>query len=284
MSDPFRLEAEYYDRIWGLADRYKAEVEFLDKVLKEHGARRILDLGCGTGGHCIELAKLGYDIVGLDISQLMIEKAREKSSMEGVKASFILGDMKQAHSILKNANIRLPFDAVISMGSSLAHMLDDESLGKILVEVRNILSPNGVFLFCVSNAKCLRDDRIDQLRIDNMIDEKDLQMALLCYNFRDKTDQDILVWNTIWLVNDQGKIDFKIRTHPLRWYRIENLKELLRSHGFAPLHTYGDTLGHEPFRSDEHGTIFLICRKEARESQSEDTVWENVKESQPCRC
>jgi len=105
LTDPFRFEAKYYDKIWGLADRYKAEAKFLNQMLKEHGAHGILDLGCGTGGHCIELAKLGYDVVGLDVSELMIEKASEKSSKEGLQAIFILGDVTQTSTILKNATL-----------------------------------------------------------------------------------------------------------------------------------------------------------------------------------
>ena len=75
MIDPFRLEAKYYDQIWGSADRYKSEAESLDQILKDHEVHRVLDLGCGTGGHCLELAKLSYDMVGVDISEAMLGKS-----------------------------------------------------------------------------------------------------------------------------------------------------------------------------------------------------------------
>jgi len=129
MVDPFELEARYYDRIWGLADRYEEEAKFLDEVLKKLGAHRILDLGCGTGGHCLEPAKLGYDMVGLDVSEAMLRTAREKLSKAGMRADFVLSDMIEASSSLQSARITSPFDAVISMGYSLAHLLDDKSFG-----------------------------------------------------------------------------------------------------------------------------------------------------------
>jgi len=261
LTDPFKLEAKYYDKIWGLADRYKAEAKFLNQILKEHKAHRVLDLGCGTGGHCIELAKLGYDIVGLDISELMIEKASEKSSKEGVQISFILGDLTQTCTVLKNANIRLPFDAAISLGYSLAHMLNDQSFEEALDEIRKVLKRDGIFIFCVRNAEHLRDDWMRQIKMDALINEPNLQLALLCFNFRDNKNPDILIWNAIWLIKDQGKIDFQVRTHPLRWFRYDPLKRMLEAHGFVLLHTCGGTLGQEPFDSDKHDTILVICRR-----------------------
>ena len=262
MKDAFRLEAEYYDKIWGSADRYEAEAKSLDQILKKHRIHRILDLGCGTGGHCLELAKLSYDMVGLDISETMLGKARERSSKLDVQAEFVLSDMVDAYSSLQNAKITLPFDAAICMGHSLAHVLDDESFSKVLNEMHKVLKQEGIFIFCVRNARHLRDDRIGQIRMDTLINEPDLQLAQLCYNFRDDKSKDILIWNAIWLIKDQGEIDFQIRTHPLRWYRYDDLTEILETHGFILLHAYGDTLGHELFDNDKHETIFMICQKE----------------------
>jgi len=119
-EDPFELEAKYYDKIWGLADTYESETKFLDKILKEYGAHRILDLACGTGGHCLQLAKSGYDVVGLDVSRTMLEKAREKLSKAGLQAVFFLGEMTKVQSSLLNAKTPLPFDAVVCMGNALA--------------------------------------------------------------------------------------------------------------------------------------------------------------------
>lgn len=261
MTDPFELEATYYDKIWGSTCNYKAEARFLHQKLEKYGALQVLDLACGTGGHCLELAKLGHGIVGLDISQAMLKKAREKLSNAGIRASFILSDMTDAYSSLSNARIKLPSDAVICMGNSIAHILDDRMLSKTLNEVRKVLKQDGLFIFSVKNAERLGDDRIRQPRIDALINETDLQLALLCYNFRDNNSADILIWNALWLIRDHGKIDFQVRTHPLRWFRYDDLKETLEAHNFLLLHTYGDTLGGEPFDRDKHDTIFMICQK-----------------------
>jgi SAM-dependent methyltransferase len=261
LTDPFRLEAQYYDKIWGLAKKCKAEADVLNQILKKQGASRILDLGCGTGSHCLELSKLGYDMVGLDISETMLRKAKKKFS-EDVQAEFVLGDMINVYSSLKSAKIALPFDAVICMGYSFAHLVDDESLGETLMEVQKVLKPKGIFIFCVRNAKRLRDDLIRQLRMDTIVNEPGLQLALLCYNFRDNKNPDVLVWNALWLIKDRGKIDFQIRTHPLRWFRYDDSRATLETHRYSVIHTYGDTLGREEFDENTHDTMFMICRKE----------------------
>lgn len=262
LVDPFELEARYYDKIWGSACDYEGEALFLHRILAEHGAHRVLDLACGTGGHCLELAKLGYTVTGLDISRAMSEKAKEKLSKAGIKASFVLGDMKKAYSSLMNSQIALPFDAAICMGNSLAHMLDDRMLDRTLDEVWEVLKQNGVFIFWVKNAEHLRDDRLRQLKTDTIINEQDLQLAILNYNFRDSKNADILIWNALWLIKDHGKIDFQVRTHPLRWFRYDDLRRIVEAHGFRVLRAYGDTLGHEIFDSHKHETIFVTCQKE----------------------
>lgn len=264
MKDPFSLEAKYYDKIWGPIrnpDLYEEQALFLHQLLEKHGAVRVLDLACGTGGHCLELMKLGHKVVGLDISQAMLERAKQELSEEGLKADFVLSDMKEAYSSLKREKAALPFDAAICMGYSLAHILDDRSLEQTVEEVRKALRQDGVFIFLVRNAKHLRDDLMRQVRMDTLLNELDLQLALLCYNYRDDSNSDVLVWNALWLINDHGKTDFQVRTHRLRWFRYSHLKQVLEDHNFLVISTYGDTLGREEFDEDIHDTILMVCQK-----------------------
>lgn len=264
MKDPFSLEAKYYDKIWGSTrnpELYEEQALFLHRILEKHEAVRVLDLACGTGGHCLELTKLGHKVVGLDISQAMLERAEEKLSGEGSKADFVLTDMKEAYSSLKREKASLPFDGAICMGYSFAHMLDDRSLVQTLEEVRRILRQDGLFIFLVRNAKHLGDDLMRQVRMDTLLNEPGLQLALLCYNYRNDSNPDVLVWNALWLINDHGKTDFQIRTHRLRWFRYGHLKQLLEDHNFSVISTYGDALGREEFQEDMHDSMLIVCRK-----------------------
>lgn len=77
MKDEYELEAEFYDRIWGKHD-YDADARLLDELFREHGCRRIIDVGCGTGNHALRLSDLKYKVTGVDISPVMLRIARGK--------------------------------------------------------------------------------------------------------------------------------------------------------------------------------------------------------------
>jgi SAM-dependent methyltransferase len=68
------------------------EVDFLTEELALKPGAAILDVGCGTGRHSVELAKRGYKVTGIDLSAEMLKEAREKAKAAGVDVSFIRAD------------------------------------------------------------------------------------------------------------------------------------------------------------------------------------------------
>ena len=76
----FKDYAYYYNAFYHDKD-YAAEGRQVDTLLKLYGSniRKVINYGCGTGRHDIELSKLGYDCTGIDMSPLMIYIARENS-------------------------------------------------------------------------------------------------------------------------------------------------------------------------------------------------------------
>jgi SAM-dependent methyltransferase len=64
------------------------ECDFLEKELNFNKNLKILDVGCGTGRHSIELAKRGYNVVGIDLSESMLNRAKEKALAENLTVTF----------------------------------------------------------------------------------------------------------------------------------------------------------------------------------------------------
>ena len=98
--------------------RAHQEVEALSGLFAEHdvpSGGRVLDLACGIGRHSILLPKMGYDVTGIDISPLFIEKAREYAASENSDARFILGDALNIAQLLAEEP---PFDACVNMFTS----------------------------------------------------------------------------------------------------------------------------------------------------------------------
>jgi len=263
MEDPFEFEAKYYDIVWGSTCDYLRETGLLDRIFKVNNVKKVLDVACGTGGHAIELARLGYSVVGFDISNKMLEIATEKAEKAGVQIRFVVGDMTELIQNLKREDITLPFDAIICLGYSLAHMVTDKDLSKALEGFREVLREEGLCIFSVRNAKMLRDSMINQLLVDKLVHESDFSLALFGYTNRYANNPDTLVWNAIYLVNDHGKVDFQVRTRYQRRFRYEDLTKLLESKNFTVVRVFGDTYGLEEFKENEHRTMLFTCRRTA---------------------
>jgi 2-polyprenyl-3-methyl-5-hydroxy-6-metoxy-1,4-benzoquinol methylase len=70
------------------------EVDFIEKEISFNKSLKILDIGCGTGRHSLELARRGYDVTGIDLSESMIDKARSLALAENLKIDFRVKDAR----------------------------------------------------------------------------------------------------------------------------------------------------------------------------------------------
>ncbi len=144
----FERYAQYYDALYAHKD-YQAECDFLEELFRGHGSgsvKRILDLGCGTGGHALPLATRGYQVVGVDRSQAMVAQARSKASQMAASgmagsAAFETGDM-QALDLGKQT-----FDAVIAMFAVFSYLKSNEEVSASFRSARRYLRRGGLFVF-----------------------------------------------------------------------------------------------------------------------------------------
>jgi 2-polyprenyl-3-methyl-5-hydroxy-6-metoxy-1,4-benzoquinol methylase len=85
------------------------EVDFVERELAADRAKRILDIGCGTGRHAVELAKRGYRVTGFDLSEGQLRLAREKAAAAGVTVDMApatrpaMGCWRRAKSVLNSS-------------------------------------------------------------------------------------------------------------------------------------------------------------------------------------
>lgn len=73
----------------------QGECDFIEEEIRFDKNLRILDIGCGTGRHSIELAKRGYKITGIDLSEAQLERAQEKAVEAGLTISFLKMDARE---------------------------------------------------------------------------------------------------------------------------------------------------------------------------------------------
>ena len=133
--------AEYYDVLHDDVD-YPAECNLLERVFSRFLGGRpvtILDLGCGTGNHALELASRGYQVTGIDASPGMVRVARKKARGR-TKATFVKGDMRRF-------DLGHTFDAAMCLDGAFTHLLTDRDLLAHLRSVRRHLAPGGLYVF-----------------------------------------------------------------------------------------------------------------------------------------
>jgi SAM-dependent methyltransferase len=135
--------ADAYDTLYREKD-YPGECDRLERVFAECGqgaTRRLLDLGCGTGSHALLLAQRGYEVVGVDRSEAMIARARDKAHAPalGAGVTFALGDVR---------DVACPgsFDAVLLMFAVLSYQLTNADVVATLRTARRHLRPGGLLV------------------------------------------------------------------------------------------------------------------------------------------
>lgn len=121
------------------------ECDFIESEINYNKSLKILDVGCGTGRHSIELTKRGYKVVGVDLSESQLKRAKEKSRMEGLTIEFIKQDAR-------NLQFENEFDVAIMLcEGSFPLMETDEMNFDILKSITNSLNKNGKFIFTTLN-------------------------------------------------------------------------------------------------------------------------------------
>mgnify|MGYP001300173843 FL=1 len=122
------------------------ECDFIEKEINFEKSKRIIDIGCGTGRHSIELSKRGYNITGIDLSDSQLERAKEKANKLNLKIDFVKQDAR-------NISFKNEFDiAIMLCEGSFPLMETDEMNYEILRNITKALKNKGKLIFTTLNA------------------------------------------------------------------------------------------------------------------------------------
>lgn len=129
----------------------RQDVDLLTALLPLDPAQAILDLCCGQGRHCLELARRGFArLTGLDHSACLLALARERATRAGFAIRFVEGDVRRP---LLPAGT---FAVVISMGNSFGYFADERDDRLVLQQVHQLLAPQGCLFLDLSDGAALR--------------------------------------------------------------------------------------------------------------------------------
>ena len=121
------------------------ECDFIEQELDHNKNLRIIDIGCGTGRHSIELAKRGYGIIGIDLSESQLSRAKEKAKQFNLKIDFRQHDAR-------NLPFEGEFDVAIMLCEGAFPLMEtDEMNFEILKNATRALKDKGKFIFTTLN-------------------------------------------------------------------------------------------------------------------------------------
>jgi SAM-dependent methyltransferase len=132
---------QHFSRLW----LFESEKQIFDKYLMQFQGRgdfRLLDLGCGAGRTAYPLYKMGFQVIGVDISEKMVERAI--SNYPGI--DFRVGDA---------CDLEFPdetFDCVLFAGNGIGDIYPESKRVKALKEVHRVLKEDGLFIFGTHNS------------------------------------------------------------------------------------------------------------------------------------
>ncbi len=222
----FRNYAESYEKEVFVTGTL-GEVDFIEKEIGFDKSKRILDIGCGTGRHAVELAKRGYNVTGVDLSEAMLKKAAQKAEAAGVKVNFIRHDARE-----------LPFQAEFDLAIMICEgafplMETDEMNYAILKGAYNALKKDGKFIFTTLNGLFPLSHSIK-----DFINGETSSSVVAESHFDLMTFRDYSVYET---TDDSGN-PLKLHCNE-RYYVPSEISWLLKSLGFQQPGIFGAKLG-----------------------------------------
>ena len=233
---------------------YKEWADYLEKVLKEYGIDDglVLDLGCGTGSMTEMLASSGYDMIGVDNAEEMLEIAMEKKVESGHDILYLLQDMREFELY---GTVR----AVISACDSVNYVTDDEDLTEVFRVVNNYLDPEGLFVFDFNTEYKYREILGEQT-----IAEDREECSFIWDNYYDE-DERINEYELTLFVRDEEQPQLYRKyqeEHFQRAYTLEQVRYMLTEAGLEYVTAYDDYTKESPHDRSER--ICVVAREHGK--------------------
>lgn len=241
----FQDYAYYYNSFYKDKD-YKAEAHTIDDLLRRYNSqiKNIINFGCGTGKHDIELVKLGYQCKGIDMSPLMIEIAKKNAEANEYKIEFEIADVRRYETERK-------YDAVISLFHVMSYQNTNEDILNAFVSARKALhnQPDGYFLFDAWYGPGVLSDK-PCVRVKEIEDEENRLIRIARPVMHDKENIVDVHYEVLIINKKSSNVQTINEVHSMRYFFRPEVEILLRKAGFELLDNIDcQTLGTTDFDS-----------------------------------
>ena len=247
---------------------YDDWTEYVVGLLKEYGVQEnslLLELGCGTGSMTRRLVSRGYDMIGVDYSEDMLEIAREKDFEEGLS----YGQILYLNQDMREFELFGTVAAVVSICDSMNYITDKEDLKKVFQLVNNYLDTRGVFIFDLNTVHKYRD-----ILGETTIAENRENASFIWENYYDQESMinqyDITIYNKVELELEDEKEQTSLyermeETHYQRAYELNDIIQLIQEAGMEYVTAYDALTRNAPNELSER--IYVIAREKKQDNK-----------------
>lgn len=241
MTEGYDVIAAVYDKLNKDID-YRLWADFVEAAFDRFLTKRpelVLDLACGTGSMTCELAKRGYDMIGVDGSEQMLSVASERAYVNfgeddeyRLPVLYLLQDMR-------SFELYGTVGAVVCCLDSINYLTEDGDLEKCFSTVHNYLDPDGLFLFDINTPYKFKNIYGDNAYI--LEDELD-GGAVFC-GWQNEFDADRGICDfylTLFSEDENGRYIREEEHQRERMYSMEQVKTALLESGFEWLGAFSD--------------------------------------------
>lgn len=262
---------------------YKEWSQYLIGLLQEYQVDEglVLELGCGTGNMTRLLADAGYDMIGIDCSEEMLQVAKETawSGKSGTQKKEEWQEHKYAkkeekeHDIVQQGGTDILYllqdmrefelygtvKAVVSICDSINYILEEEELLQVFRLVNNYLDPGGVFIFDMNTLYKYRE-----ILGENTICENREEGSFIWENYYEEKDQ-VNQYDLTLFVREPGSAGLYRKyeeTHFQRGYELQKVQELLANAGMEFVTAY-EAFTRHPVQEDSE-RVYVIAREKGK--------------------
>ena len=220
-----------------------AESDFIEDSLGVAKGGTMLDLGCGTGAHAIELARRGYEVVGFDLSLSMLARAADDAQAGEQKLNFVQGDMREM-------TFEDAFDGVFCWNTSFG-FFDEETNAKVIGKVHKALKKGGQLVLDVANRDFVAKQApsLAWFEGDGCVCMDEMQIDWITSRMRVKRT----------LMMDDGRS--KEIEYSIRLYALHELGRILHEQGFRVAEVSGRTATPGVFFGAESPRTLILAEK-----------------------
>ncbi|UCZ53490.1 class I SAM-dependent methyltransferase [Bacillus shivajii] len=256
-------------------ERYKGDIPFLQKWAEKMDGP-IIDVACGTGRATIPLGQEGYELIGVDVHQGMLDEAKKKADNLNLNVKWLKQDCT-------NLDLHVKSSLIYTVGNSFQHFLTNEDQDGLLKSVNRHLKNGGIFIF--GTRFPVEEDLIHQSSEEYWRTYPDPETShevdVYTISRYDALDQ-VQHCTTIRKYKDnQGCVIDEKRTNiNLRYVFPKEMERLLDAHGFEILHVYEDW-NETPITNDSNEMVY-VCKKHGDGSTASKAPQKEAREPSLC--